>query len=196
MAHIFSVCTPTPFVQFCKNYDLYELSNPYYSANIGFGPWNYSFTPHFGSGCKTISSLDQIVTTCPGVKTTVYPGVSSGDLDISALHCQLDLMQNILSGTQRIASESLKDLKIESPNMQSNTNEIKCKCCGCTWEKDYLKQTKFYICRMCSTQHIFSPYDVSDFAPFENEEHAKTLSSEIQKFQMEIYMNHSGYWRN
>jgi hypothetical protein len=117
-------------------------------------------------------------------------------------------MQNILSGTQKIATESLKKINIDSTstqstqnsqntqNAQNNTNEIRCKCCGCVWQKDYLLQTKFYICRMCSIQHIFSPYDISDFAPFENAEHAQLLSSEIHKFQTEMYKNHAGYWRN
>lgn len=202
MPHTFSICTPTPFVQFCKNYDLHELSKPYYSVHIGHG-LNYTFIPNLGSECKTTKTLNTIVTTCPGVKTTLYvptptSGVASGGPNASTLHTQLDLMQNILSETQKNASVSLRNFPIESniSNGQNNTNEFKCKCCGCCWQKDYVLKTKFYICQMCSTQHIFSPYDVSDLGPFENASQRQILFDEIQKFQKEIYQSHPGYWRN
>jgi hypothetical protein len=85
-------------------------------------------------------------------------------------------------------------------NTISRDGIAKCGTCGLEWRKedliDHHLPKKLYWCQMCSTQHIFTPHKISDFAPFDSIEKANAIQEEIQEFLPKMYYNHKGYWRN
>ena len=84
---------------------------------------------------------------------------------------------------------------IDTQNCNNNT-EIKCKSCNCVWIKSYLLQNELYWCQMCSINHIFTPFSVFDFAPFEDMEKLNLFEEKITKQHNDVYNGHKGYWRN
>jgi hypothetical protein len=91
----------------------------------------------------------------------------------------------------KLAYESLID-----PQGCNNDKEIKCKSCGIIWMKQYLLQKELFWCQMCSICHVFTPFTIFDFSPFENSEKIKCLEEQIHAQHVGIYNNHNGYWTN
>lgn len=85
---------------------------------------------------------------------------------------------------------------INDNSLNANANEIKCRLCGCIWEKKYLLQNKLYWCQMCSIGHVFSPHMISDFAPFNDINDLIQLRDEIKNQHLDVYDGHQGYWIN
>lgn len=72
----------------------------------------------------------------------------------------------------------------------------KCNTCGVVYQMTYLKEKKLYWCQACSTQHIFTPHSIKDFAPFSSVEEAIAFQTEMRKQQEGVYNNHRSYWLN
>lgn len=92
-------------------------------------------------------------------------------------HCQIDVLQKI-------------------NELSDNSNTIGCANCGSEFEKKYLKKEKLYWCQMCSTQHVYSPYSVSVFGPFNSIEELNELVNEMKLQRNIVYDSARDYWRN
>ena len=74
--------------------------------------------------------------------------------------------------------------------------QLLCKSCGAKWIKNYLLQKEIYWCGMCVCSHVFSPFSIFDFAPFENMEKLKSFEEKLKKKQNDIYNSNHGYFIN
>jgi hypothetical protein len=70
---------------------------------------------------------------------------------------------------------------------------ITCRRCQCKWYKSYLKEKNLYWCQMCSTMHLFTPFEIKDFAPFSSMEEATAFQTKMRK-QLETLANSSYFY--
>jgi len=195
---------------------MYDMLNPYSSFHISIGSFSYSYIPPVETICSTIRKGNIITTTCPGSRTTIdlnpISGVNSGDI-LRTLTNNLNLMENMINKTEILVQQCVKNLDIKnnikmgetsydvetkkiSYDVETKEYDIKCRCCGSIWQKEYLVINKYYFCQMCSAQHIFSPYRFEDFIPFENDEDAQKFHDTMITENLKMYNGHKGFWIN
>ena len=245
--HTGSICTPTPFIQGCANID--SNMNGYFSANVGLSCASYSFAPFFATNpCKTIKHNDQIITTCPGTKTTVHLPQSQSMPSLDNIRQKLSHLENIIKGIMIDTNECIgridkisgvsaggpghhlkntpgvwesvarhaisgianpgagnpgtgnNPINQSDPSLLTGTidqeKEIKCKSCGCVWSKSHLLKNELWWCQMCSCHHVFSPFNITDFAPFADIDSLTRFHDTMVMTQHKMYTGHPGFWIN
>lgn len=213
---IYSACLGNDFASICYNID---ATSEYMSYHLGIPPFSISLYPSEGSGCTTVNGSNYIKTICPDSISTLYFNNPS-EMTRSSIECQINLMDKLIQSTGVSAGDCLSKQKqinynplhnstpnahtdvqptFESINEQctNNTSNILCKCCRSSWEKQYLIQEKEYSCLMCRTQHIFSPFSVTDFGPYDTPEQMISKNNEILQHNLSMYNNNiDGFWAN
>jgi hypothetical protein len=121
MSHTLSICTPTPFVQFC--YNVNNDINTYTSYHIDTPLLHYTYIPESNSeSCNTTTVNNTIITKCPNVTTTVQlPQLLQHDIKSPSIYDmkqQLNTIENLLQNTKN------KLLTMNSTNIfnRSQTN--------------------------------------------------------------------------
>lgn len=226
MAHTVSVCTPTPFAQVCYNVDSDKNKYVSFHVNDSILHYTYipQFDTNGCNTVRTHDKI--ITTCPDTITTIHLPSINDmqNQLDIidnllkntqhNANQCmkKMDFITGVSSGDV-IASTNMPDVNINVNNMIPQINkinydtlinaqvcntdvEIKCKSCGNVWIKEYLLKNELYWCQMCSIGHVFAPFTIYDFAPFESLEKLKSFEEQLLKQHNDVYNSHKGYWVN
>ena len=120
-------------------------------------------------------------------------GVSSGmEFNHNPMHNDFaNIIANLVT-FDHIDTHSFDFIK----SLNNDNDQIKCKCCRINYRKNYLRENKLYWCQMCSIGHIFTPYKITDFAPFDNIEQMTSLNEEMKNQHNALYHFDKTYWRN
>lgn len=226
MSHTFSVCTPTPVFQVCHNQTDGDKSFSFnlglgplqYSYTL---PLNQCTTQYFKDKQVTVCpdvtstiyfnspiSIDSIQQKLKIIDLILEKAQIKANQSMSKIN---NLSDGVSAGMEPPKSPALIEFNIMNlitsqinvdmfnlinQKQLPNHNSIKCHCCGQIARKNYLLDNQLYWCQMCSIGHVFTPYNIIDFAPFNNIDDLKKLNDDIKKQHIDVYCNNKSYWKN